>query len=142
MFRIKRKAVRTGKFLLFLEDLLYWLLVAFVMFSVVYYSNDGELRGFIFLGTLLGVVLYAMLFSRLIMKFSMAVLSFIAKCAITLYLVISFPFRAAYKLLSKPARYAARKTARTLRRAKITGKGLGKRIILKTKIFLNARKKI
>ena len=53
LFRIKRKAVETGNLLTYIEDLLYWIIAALVMFAVVYLANEGELRGYIFLGVVM-----------------------------------------------------------------------------------------
>ncbi len=141
LFRIKRKAIKTGRILLFFEDLFFWLLVAMVMFSVVYYSNDGEIRGFIFLGTLLGVVLYGLLLSRAVMKSSMAIISVTVKIFQLVCKILSFPIKIFLKLMSAPSKYAAKKTLFAARTARSAGKGIISSAVIKTKIFLNARKK-
>jgi len=58
-FRIKRRAVKTSALVTYIEDIIYWIIVSIIMFAVVYYSNEGEIRGYLFLGTILGAVLYA-----------------------------------------------------------------------------------
>jgi hypothetical protein len=34
--------------MIYVEDFFYWIIAALVMFAIVYLSNDGELRGYIF----------------------------------------------------------------------------------------------
>ena len=41
LFRVKRKTIRTKTLGVVIEDFLFWILAALVMFSVVYYSNEG-----------------------------------------------------------------------------------------------------
>ena len=50
IFRIFRKAVKTGSLVTFVQDLLFWLIACIIMFLSIFQSNDGELRGFLFLG--------------------------------------------------------------------------------------------
>ena len=68
LFRIKRKAVKTRSIFIHIEDFAYWIVVALVMFTCVYLSNDGQVRGYIFIGSTIGVVLYVLLFSRAVTK--------------------------------------------------------------------------
>jgi spore cortex biosynthesis protein YabQ len=49
-------------------DLIYGLVAAVAVFRVLYYSNYGQLRFFIFLALLLGIYLYYQLFSNIIIR--------------------------------------------------------------------------
>lgn len=142
LFRIKRKAVKTGTLLTYLEDFLYWILVALVMLSVVYYSNDGEMRGYIFLGTAIGVVLYALILSRPVVASAMLVIKLIYTIFTTLWKVISFPVKVLLKILAVPARFIARKSLAAGRKVKRSGRSVLSRAAIGRKIFRNARKKI
>ena len=43
--RIFRRLVRHGTMWISLEDLLYWIFTAFVIFAMLYQKNDGLIRG-------------------------------------------------------------------------------------------------
>lgn len=102
LFRIKRKAIRTINLITHLEDLIYWIIVSLMIFLMVYISNDGQLRGFIFLGIAIGVLLYILLLSRLVMKVSLAVISFVAGVISTVVRIILFPLILLCRLLIYP----------------------------------------
>lgn len=115
IFRIIRKAVRTGGFAVFVQDILFWLIACIIMFISIYRSNDGELRGFLFFGAFLGAVLYAMLFSKAVMGSSLFIINVTARAVKILIYIVLYPFRFLVKLLSKPVRMAAKAAADSLR---------------------------
>lgn len=53
-----RKVFRHGAVLIGVEDILFWLIAAVIIFSMLYSYNYGSLRGYVFLGILLGVLLH------------------------------------------------------------------------------------
>lgn len=117
IFRIFRKAVKTGSVVTYAQDLLYWLIVAVIMFITIYYSNDGELRGYLFIGAFIGVVLYALLFSRIVMNSSLFIIRTIVKVVKCILLIISYPFRMLLKILAIPARKLGRIILSSLKKA-------------------------
>ncbi len=50
------------------EDLLYWMLTAWMVFRTMFYYNQGMLRGYAFLGMFLGVVTYLLTLSRILLR--------------------------------------------------------------------------
>lgn len=90
LFRILRKAVRTGSLVTFAEDLLFWLIVSVIMFLTIFYSNDGELRAYLFIGACIGVILYALLLSRIVMASSLFIIR-----------IVSWPFKCIIRMLKK-----------------------------------------
>lgn len=142
IFRIKRKAIRTGTLLTYLEDFLYWIIVALIMFSVVYFSNDGEIRGFIFLGTVIGVILYVLLLSKLVIKVSIAFIKLVYRIIVTVWKIITYPIKILVRILSIPGRFITRKTTTVCRRVRRSGKTILSKAALWHRIFKNARKKI
>lgn len=49
------------------EDLLYWIFTAWMVFRTLFYYNQGMLRGYAFLGMFLGVIVYILSLSRLLL---------------------------------------------------------------------------
>ncbi|HHV99946.1 MAG TPA: spore cortex biosynthesis protein YabQ [Clostridiaceae bacterium] len=118
LFRIKRKTIKTGIVAIYFEDLIYWIIVAVVMFAVVYHSNEGEIRGFIFIGTILGVTLYALLLSKIITKFVIFTIRLILRVLKKLWEIIIFPFKLIFKVLSYPAKPLVRLAKKSYRNAR------------------------
>jgi len=142
VFRIKRRAIKTSSIVIYFEDFIYWIIVSLVMFAVVYYSNEGEIRGYIFLGTLLGVVLYILLFSRAIMKSSLFIIRIVCKVFSMIWLAMTYPFRIVFKILAVPAGFFLKASRNTLRRVKGLGKSKLARAAIWKKMIKNIRKKI
>lgn len=65
VLRILRGIIPHGSFLVNLEDLLYWVYVAVVVFVKLYDKNDGRLRGYVFGSILAGMIIYAGSFGRI-----------------------------------------------------------------------------
>ena len=141
-FRIKRKAVRTKTLVIYFEDFIYWIIVALVMFAVIYCSNDGEPRGYIFAGAIIGVIVYALLLSKLIVRSSLAVLRFLYRVFGTVWSIITYPFKIALKILGIPAVFLLGALKKALKYLKRTGKSRLTKTILWRKMMKNILRKI
>ncbi|MDQ2086529.1 spore cortex biosynthesis protein YabQ [Herbivorax sp. ANBcel31] len=104
VFRVRRKVIETGNILVYFEDFIYWIIVALVLFAVVYYSNEGEIRGYLIIGTVLGIILYAVLLSKIVMKLFVHFIKFIYKIVVTILGIILFPAKIIYKTCMVPAK--------------------------------------
>lgn len=142
IFRIFRRAIKTGRMVTNVEDLLYWLIVVFIMFLTIHYSNDGELRIYLFIGAFIGIVLYALLFSRIIMGSSLFIIKVVTNVIKALIFVISYPVRLILQIIAVPARKLARTARKSIRKARRSYKvRLSKRTFFK-KMLRNIIKKI
>lgn len=56
--RLFRCLLRHGTFAVAVEDLIYWIAYAFLLFRMIYLENDGMIRGFALLAVLFGMILY------------------------------------------------------------------------------------
>ncbi|MCL2236038.1 MAG: spore cortex biosynthesis protein YabQ [Defluviitaleaceae bacterium] len=68
-FRIFRKMLRHSPLLTAVEDVLFWVLSALLLFALLMHVNFGQVRFFTFLGVALGIILYLCTLSRVIMPF-------------------------------------------------------------------------
>lgn len=141
-FRIKRKAVRTRSIIIYIEDLLYWIIVAVVMFFILFYSNEGEIRGYIFIGAVLGVILYILLLSKIIIGSAMFVIKIIYKILSTVWKILTYPFKLIYRILSVPGRFIWKYIRKIFSGVKRTSKSKVSRAVLQMKRLNNIRKKI
>ncbi len=105
IFRILRKVIKTSNVITYIEDILFWILVAIIIFILVFVTNNGELRWYEFLGVALGVIFYHLLFSMYIIKISVKIINIIKKIVISILRVLLFPFLFLYKQLRKPCRH-------------------------------------
>lgn len=142
LFRIKRKAMKTANLFVYLEDLLYWVVVAVIIFAVVYYSNEGEIRGYVFIGTVLGIILYALLLSKPIMGAALFILHILSVILKFLWKIFSFPFRVLFKLAAIPARSSTRFAGKAVVGVRRIAKNRLSKAALWTRVLRNIRKKI
>ena len=68
LIRVLRKIINHPNWLVQLEDLLYWIACGCLAFIMIYWRNYGQIRGFVFLGIIIGTVLYFSTVSKLFMK--------------------------------------------------------------------------
>ena len=75
IFRILRKKFKTNNFITYIEDILFWLISGFLIITAIFKFNDGELRAYLFIGILLGIVIYIMLFTKLVNSILLKILT-------------------------------------------------------------------
>lgn len=94
--RFLRRSKRS-RFIVFFNDLFFWLLQALFIFYVLLLTNDGELRVYIFLALLCGYAAYQSLFRHIYLK----LLETMIRCCIALY---RFFLRTCYYVIVQPLR--------------------------------------
>jgi spore cortex biosynthesis protein YabQ len=97
--RIKRRAIKTNAIIVSIEDIIYWLAAAVFLFITVYKSNSGEMRGYILIGNIIGVLLYESLFSSIFIASSVMIINIIKRIVIFIFKVVSYPFIMLYKVV-------------------------------------------
>lgn len=142
VFRIKRKAIKTNNLVIYIEDFVYWVIAALIMFAVIYFSNEGEIRGYIFIGTLIGVVLYILVFSKFVMKSSMHVIRAVYKVLRVIRAILTYPFKVIFKILGIPAGVLARILAGSAKKMRRIGRNGLFRAAIWSRMLKNIRKKI
>ncbi len=135
ILRIFRQVARHGSAWMALEDLSYWIMVAFVSFSMLYLKNDGLIRGFAIGGIALGMFLYNQLISRHTVPHIVRVLKKILHMAGRLCHFLLTPFR---KLKKKAKTGACAVSTKEKKLRKYVKKRL-KKIINEVKIGLSKK---
>lgn len=74
VLRILRRIVPHGVVAVALEDLLYWIGTAFLVFQLLYRENDGAVRGYALFAVALGMFLYHQTVSGWLVHYLSAVL--------------------------------------------------------------------
>lgn len=68
LIRIFRRVAVHGSVWIAVEDMFFWVISAFVLFQFLYREDDGKVRGFVIFAMFLGMVLYAKLCSRSVVR--------------------------------------------------------------------------
>lgn len=142
VFRIKRKAIKTSNLIVYFEDFVYWILVALVLFAVVYMSNDGELRGYLLIGALIGIVLYSLLLSRIVMTVFLFIIGLIYKFFRIVFTILLIPIKVLIKILRVPAKIIYKGLRTVFGKARRASKTKLSKFFIWKKRFKNIIKKI
>lgn len=97
VFRILRKNFKTSDFITYLEDILFWVLTGFLIIYNIWYFNDGEIRLFMFLGLIMGILIYLLLLS----KFFIILMTFIIDIIKKMLKILQVPFKPIIKFCKK-----------------------------------------
>ena len=92
-FRILRKAFKTADILTYCQDILFWILTGLVTLYSIFVFNNGEIRIYIFLGILIGIILYMLLLSKYIILINVYILNKIKMCIKLILKIIVIPFK-------------------------------------------------
>ncbi len=79
-YRVLSGQLHLKRWLIPLFDVLYWLTATVLVFRILYWSNFGEVRIFVFLGLIAGAVVYYALFSRHFIRLFRLILRWLAAC--------------------------------------------------------------
>lgn len=130
IFRILRKSFKTSDFLTSIEDIIFWILTAFIILYSVFKFNNGRLRAFLFVGIAFGVLIYMLAFSKAFIKINLYVINFVKKVFYYLIIVpISFILKI-LRIIFKPTSFIIINVKKSLSNFK-----------LKTKNLFNKKKK-
>jgi spore cortex biosynthesis protein YabQ len=80
IYRVLTGKLNLKHWLIAMLDILYGMVAAVGVFRVLYYSNDGQLRLFIFIGLLLGIYFYYKWFSWMIIWLIVKIVQFVVWC--------------------------------------------------------------
>ena len=142
VFRIRRKAIKTSNLIVYFEDFVYWILVALVLFAVVYISNDGELRGYLLIGAFIGIILYSLLLSKIIMTIFLFIIKIVYKFFSIVFIILLFPLKILFKILKVPAKIIYNGLKKVFGKARRTSKAKISKFCVWRKRFKNIIKKI
>ena len=93
-FRILRKTIKTGNIVTYIQDILFWILTGILVLYNIWYFNNGEIRVYMFLGIMIGVLIYMSTLSNVFVKLFTKILSTIIK-------VLEIPFKTIITIFRK-----------------------------------------
>ena len=90
-FRILRTAVKTPDVITYIEDILFWILTGLLILYSIFTYNNGEIRLFMFLAIVLGILLYVIILSKFVIKLNLIIIDFIKKIFSLIFKFIRIP---------------------------------------------------
>ncbi len=79
IFRITRKSFKTPDVITYIEDFAFWMITGLLLLWVIFKFNDGEIRGYIFVGLGIGITIYLLTISKIFIKVSVTIITFLNK---------------------------------------------------------------
>lgn len=119
IFRILRKSFKTSDIITIIEDILFWIITGIIILYSIFIFNDGEIRFFMFIGILLGVMLYMLILSQHIIKISVRIILTMKRILTFIFKILISPIQAIYKIikniLKKPILFCFINIKKTIR---------------------------
>lgn len=100
-FRILRRSFKTPNIITYIEDIAFWVLTGLLILYNIWYFNDGEIRIFMFLGIIIGILIYISTLSNIIVKLFSKILIAIIKVLELPFKTINSIFKAIITSISK-----------------------------------------
>ena len=100
-FRILRKAIKTSDFITYIEDILFWIFTGLIILYSIFTYNNGEIRLFMFIAILVGIIIYMALISKFIISANMLIINTVKKIFSTIFKIIKIPLKLINKLIKK-----------------------------------------
>jgi len=101
LFRITRIAFKTCNAIIFIEDVIFFVIATISSFIFILTNNNGVLRCFLIVGELLGAIIYFFSLSIVIIKAATAIINFIKAIIRFLYKIFIRPIIKLFLLIRK-----------------------------------------
>lgn len=100
-FRILRKTFKTNDLMTYIEDILFWILTGCIILYSIFIFNNGEIRLFLFIGIILGILLYMLFLSSHIIKVNVTIINFLKKIIGSMLNILLTPLKYICQLIRK-----------------------------------------
>ncbi len=133
LLRVSRRILGSGDGLVNLEDILFLVAAAVIIFGAAYLKNSGEVRWQGFIGFGAGAGLYALVVKNRFLNVSTAIIKWMIKVAEKIVKIVLFPIRLIFKIFKRPVNVVMWYTGQSVRRAKSVVRRGGDRLSLRLK---------
>ena len=93
IFRALRKTVKTPDLVTYIEDTIFWILVAIFLIYLIFVLSSGEIRFFMFIAICLGGIVYYFTLSKYFMNISVHILTFVKIIVKKLLSILLIPLK-------------------------------------------------
>lgn len=102
LYRVIRGFELQSKILGFIEDILFWTLIAILTFAFLFSKSDAIMNFYVYVFIASGVLLYILAFSKKLIKYEKRFLAFFLTTIRVIFKFITYPIRLLFnKLFSK-----------------------------------------
>lgn len=109
IFRVLRKSIRTSNMITYFEDAIFWVVVGSFLIWEIFEISYGELRSYIFIGLILGGVIYLLTMSKFFININVKIVTFLKKLILKIFTPI-------VRLIRKPIYFLCINTKKILNR--------------------------
>mgnify|MGYP005763202703 CR=1 FL=1 len=102
LFRILRKSFKTSDFVTYIEDICFWILTGLLILYSIFKFNSGEIRFYILIAILIGVIVYMLTLSKFVIEIFVTILNSIKKVIMKITHIIFYPIK---KLFFNPIHF-------------------------------------
>ena len=124
IFRILRKTFKYKDYMVYLQDILFWILVGISILYCSFMFNNGELRIFMIFACINGFAIYMYTLSKIFIKINVKIILFIKKTILKIIEILLIPVKILLKfikkILFKPATFLVINTNKIFRRLKMS----------------------
>ena len=100
-FRSLRTAVKFSDIVIFFQDIIYFFTISVITFIFLLSLTNGEIRGFVIIGILIGFLAFYLTFSKIMLKFSSKILRYLVSLFKNVNSILNVAFCKADIFLSK-----------------------------------------
>lgn len=97
VFRAQRRAIKTSDVITYIEDVLFWMIVGFILMHTIVSYTNGEIRIYMIIGLLLGTAIYVAFISKFVIQLLVKLIDFFRFICSTILL----PFKKMQKFIKK-----------------------------------------
>lgn len=94
LFRIIRRSFKTSDLITYIEDIVFWLLAGAILLFSIFTFNNGEIRVYVFVGLIIGSLLYLLTISKYFIKINVQIITIIKN-------ILSYPINLVIKIVKK-----------------------------------------
>lgn len=96
MYRIVRGVENPNRYLTFVEDILFWILVGLLDFIFLLYKDYAYIGVYVYISIFIGIFIYIKILSKYFIKFQNKLLNFLFKLIRIVFNVLIYPFELFY----------------------------------------------
>lgn len=102
LYRTFRYFSKPKGILSYIEDFLFWIIIGILFFFLLVSTTDGMLRGFIFIGSFCGGMIYLLVLSKRFFPIFIFIFELILEVISEIIKVIKMPFVNSLKMVKRP----------------------------------------
>lgn len=109
IFRILRRSFDTPNIITYIEDAIFWTISALTVLYSLFVFNNGQIRGYIFIGLFLGISMYMLFLSKTVISISVKIIVFVKNVVYKIIKFVTYPLffilKIVKKLLIRPTKF-------------------------------------